>query len=152
MGCLKRVLERTDYKIWTLMIGGWSKETGIHFRCCHKMRAILWLGIWLNLVYREERHSSRIKQYVIGREVAVTYFDKERNGVWYFVDSIVAMFLSVLTQNYEMALVSFCQGPRITLTGWFSVRLFMCNRRITCPSCDCQAGFWMLGTVFSKIS
>lgn len=49
--------------------------------------------------------SKRIK--VIGREEAVTHFGQERKGVWYFVGSVVAMFLSVLTQNYEMTFVSF---------------------------------------------
>ena len=42
--------------------------------------------------------------------MAVTYFGQEKKGVWYFVGGIVAMFLSVLTQNYEMAFVSFYQG------------------------------------------
>lgn len=61
---------------------------------------------YLNTSYLLDRETSkRIK--VIGREVAVTHFGQERKGVWYFVGSVVAMFLSVLTQNCEMTFVSF---------------------------------------------
>lgn len=41
MGLLK-----IDYRIWTLVIGGQTKEARIHFRLdAVRKRAILWLGI-----------------------------------------------------------------------------------------------------------
>lgn len=61
----------------------------------------------------------------------------------------MAMFLFMLTQNYEMALVSFYQGFRITLSAVDILRLLMSIRRSTCPGCSAEPASECQGLHFS---
>lgn len=70
---------------------------------------------YLNKLYLQGGETGTQIKPVIGREVAVTYFCQKSKCGQYFVDGKVAMFLSVFTQNYEMAFVSIYQGFRLTL-------------------------------------
>lgn len=135
MGCFKRVLERTDYRMSTLVIRGWSEEVGFTLDA-----VIKWLVIWIYLIYREET-STKIKLFIIGREVAVTYFRQERKGAWYLTGDIVVKFLSVPTHTKS-------RFQNNLVWGWYSVRSFMSGRRITCFSCECHASFWVSGAAF----